>query len=463
MKRQEPDLPSTRTMRLIALALLTLAVLGLAPQAHAGSPADEEGTTRCALVKPTDDDTISILGRICDRRESPPVAVPDVAVTVEDADGNPVGEATSGADGTFVIDLPGTAIEHLGKSYTVVLDESTLPEGTKPDITTRTISINIDNDQTVLFPIGDAGPTGPGKAVEALQLVVGGLVFSVLLAMAALGLSMVFGTTGLTNFSHGELITFGALVAFFVDRLPGQIEVGGTDITVILAVIAAFVAGGVFGWLNDAALWRPLRHRGTGLVAMMIVSIGLSIFLRNIFQYFAGAQTRNYSQYGGVQPWEIGEILVTPKEVAVILIGMTVLVIATSLLQFTRLGKATRAVSDNPGLASATGINVERVISVVWIGGAALAGLAGALLGVTQGFDFQLGFRILLLVFAAVVLGGLGTIWGAIVGAFVIGIFTELSTLYINPEFKFVGALLLLIVILLIRPQGLLGKAQRIG
>ena len=338
-----------------------------------------------------------------------------------------------------------------------------MPEGTKPDITTRTISINIDNDQTVLFPIGDAGPTGPGKAVEALQLVVGGLVFSVLLAMAALGLSMVFGTTGLTNFSHGELITFGALVAFFVDRLPGQIEVGGTDITVILAVIAAFVAGGVFGWLNDAALWRPLRHRGTGLVAMMIVSIGLSIFLRNIFQYFAGAQTRNYSQYGGVQPWEIGQILVTPKEVAVIVIGMVVLVIATSLLQFTRLGKATRAVSDNPGLASATGINVERVISVVWIGGAALAGLAGALLGVTQGFDFQLGFRILLLVFAAVVLGGLGTIWGAIVGAFVIGIFTELSTLYINPEFKFVGALLLLIVILLIRPQGLLGKAQRIG
>ena len=456
-------MPSTRTMRLIALALMTLAVLGLAPQAHAGSPADEEGTTRCALVKPTDDDTISILGRICDRRESPPIAVPDVAVTVEDADGNPVGEATSGADGTFVIDLPGTAIEHLGKSYTVVLDESTLPEGTKPDITTRTISINIDNDQTVLFPIGDAGPTGPGKAVEALQLVVGGLVFSVLLAMAALGLSMVFGTTGLTNFSHGELITFGALVAFFVDQLPGQIEVGGTDITVILAVIAAFVAGGVFGWLNDAALWRPLRHRGTGLVAMMIVSIGLSIFLRNIFQYFAGAQTRNYSQYGGVQPWEIGEILVTPKEVAVILIGMTVLVIATSLLQFTRLGKATRAVSDNPGLASATGINVERVISVVWIGGAALAGLAGALLGVTQGFDFQLGFRILLLVFAAVVLGGLGTMWGAIVGAFVIGIFTELSTLFINPEFKFVGALLLLIVILLIRPQGLLGKAQRIG
>lgn len=454
----------TRTAQLAALALAIAALLLLAPPiAQAGEPTTASAAERCALVKPTDDDTISVLGRICDRRERPAVAVPDVSVTVEDASGNVVGEATSGPDGTFVVDLPGAAITHLGKSYTVVLDESTLPEDTKPEITTRTLTINIDNDQTVLFPIGAAGPEKPGKFIEALQLLVGGLVFSVILAMAALGLSMVFGTTGLTNFAHGELVTFGALVAFFVDRLPGQIAVGGADITVIVGVFAAFLISAVFGWLNDAALWRPLRHRGTGLVAMMIVSIGLSLFLRNIFQFFAGAQTRNYSQYGAVEPWEIGQILLTPKELIVILFGITVLIITTSLLQFTRLGKATRAVADNPALAAATGINVERVISIVWIGGAALAGLAGALLGVTQGFDFQVGFRILLLIFAAVVLGGLGTIWGAILGAFVIGLFIELTTLWIDAEFKFVGALVLLIVILLIRPQGLLGRAQRIG
>ncbi len=456
-------MPWTRTTRLIALALTTLALLLLAAPAQAASSAEEDGATKCALVKGTDDDTISILGRICDRREKPPIAVPGVVVTVEDADGNEIGEATSTEDGTFVIDLPGTSIEHLGKSYKVILDESTLPEGTKPEITSRTLTINIDNDQTVLFPVGDAGASKPSKLIEALQLAVGGLVFSVLLAMAALGLSMIFGTTGLTNFAHGELITFGALAAFFIDRLPGKIEVGGTEITVIVGVLFAFVMGAAFGWLNDTALWRPLRRRGTGLVAMMIVSIGLSLFLRNVYQYFAGAQTRNYSQYGAVKPWEIGQILLTPKELVVILLGLGVLVATTSLLQFTRLGKATRAVSDNPGLAASTGINVERVINIVWIGGAALAALAGALLGVTQGFDFQIGFRILLLVFAAVVLGGLGTIWGAIVGAFVIGLFTELSTLYIDPEFKFVGALILLIVILLIRPQGLLGRAQRIG
>jgi branched-chain amino acid transport system permease protein len=281
--------------------------------------------------------------------------------------------------------------------------------------------------------------------------------------MAALGLSMIFGTTGLTNFAHGELVTFGAIMAFAVDRFPGQITLGGVNITVVVGVLFAFVLSAAFGWLNDAALWRPLRRRGTGIIAMMIVSIGLSLFLRNLYQYFSGAQSQNYSQFSAVTPWEIGPLLITPKEVVVFLVAMAVLVTTTALLQYTRVGKATRAVADNPALSSATGINVERVIAIVWIGGAALAGLSGALLGLTQGFDYQIGFKLLLLVFAAVVLGGLGTIWGAIVGAFVIGTFTELTTVFVPAEFKFVGALLVMIVVLLIRPQGMLGRAERVG
>lgn len=434
-----------------------------ADSSAATAPANRAAAEKCALVTPTDDDTISILGRICDRREKPPVAVPEVSVTVEDSSGNEIGEAVSGVDGTFTVDLPGTPVEHLGKTYVVILDESTLPEDTKPDITERELTVNLDSDQTVIFPIGDAGPGDAGTLVQAIQLIVTGLVFSSILAMAALGLSMIFGTTGLTNFAHGELVTFGALVAFAVDRLPGSISVGGVNVTVIVGVLTAFVVSALFGWVNDATLWKPLRSRGTGVIAMMIVSIGLSIFLRNVFQYFAGAQSQNYSQYSSIEPWEIGSVLITSKEILVFAFAMLVLLLTTALLQFTRIGKATRAVSDNPALSAATGINVNRVIRIVWVGGAALAGLSGALLGVTQGFDYQTGFKILLLIFAAVVLGGLGTIWGAIVGAFIIGIFTELTTLLVPAEFKFVGALLLLIVILLIRPQGLLGKAQRVG
>ena len=443
------------------LAAVMLAMMALAGAAHAGVETSQGGPG-CVRPEPTDDDTLSILGVICDRRETPQVPVEGVSFTVEE-EGEVVDEATSGADGTFVIDLPGAPIDNLGKTLVVKLDDSSLPKDTEPDTLERTVTVNLDQDKSVLFGIGEASEAGSGFGAQAAQLVVGGIVFSVLLAMAALGLSMVFGTTGLTNFSHGELITFGALAAFAVDQLPGAIRIGGANITIAVAVVVAFVVSGAFGWLNDAALWRPLRRRGTGIIAMMIVSIGLSIFLRNVFQYVNGAQSQNYSQYSAIQPWEIGPILLTPKELIVSLAGMAVLLATVALLQFTRLGKAARAVADNPALSSATGINVERVINLVWIGGGALAGLSGALLGLTQGFDYQIGFKLLLLVFAAVVLGGLGTIWGAIVGAFIIGLFTELSTLLVPAEFKFVGALLLLIVVMLVRPQGLLGKAQRVG
>ncbi len=288
-------------------------------------------------------------------------------------------------------------------------------------------------------------------------------MFSLLLAMGALGLSMIFGTTGLTTFSHGELITIGALAAYLVDNLPGEIRIGGTNVTVAVAILFATVASAAFGYLNDRGLWRPLRHRGTGLIAMMVVSIGLSILLRSIYQYIAGASTHQYSQFSSPRPWKWGPVLVTPKDVFIVLFSLVVLVIVVVALQRTKLGKATRAVADNTALAAATGINVDRVISVVWIVGTMLAGLSGVLLGMTQGFDYQLGFKILLLVFAATVLGGLGTAWGAIVGALVIGLFVEVSTLFIPAELKFVGALVVLIVVLLIRPQGLLGKPQRVG
>ncbi len=455
---------SRSRLTVVGALLAFLAVLAPAIPAQAAVPAAESGG-RCTYEDHPDDE-IHIKGCLRDERDEPPSPVEGVAVTVEDESGAVIGEDTSDANGIFDVTLEGDPLQILGKTFIVKIDESTLPEGAglrDPDKVEVSIRFTTTGDQSVIFPIGDPLAGSSGKLTQALQLTVGGLVFSALLAMAALGLSMIFGTTGLTNFSHGELITFGAIVAFAIDRLPGQIAIGGANITVIVAVIGAFIVSAAFGWLNDAALWGPLRKRGTGVIAMMIVSIGLSLFLRNLYQYFAGAQSQNYSQYSAVTPWEIGPLLVTPKEVAVFLIAMAVLLATTALLQYTRLGKATRAVADNPALSSATGINVERVISVVWIGGAALAGLAGALLGLTQGFDYQIGFKLLLLVFAAVVLGGLGTIWGAIVGAFIIGLFTELTTLFVPAEFKFVGALLLLIVVLLIRPQGLLGRAQRVG
>jgi branched-chain amino acid transport system permease protein len=451
---------------------LVLALLVLGPAAAAASAASPGEQARAAAEKactkpaPRDDDSIHVTGCLSDTRETPPAPVEGVDISVEDESGKVVGEGASNAAGVFDIPLPGTALDNLGKTFTIKIDTETLPEGSAlrdPDKVELQQKINLDSDVFIAFPIGENPNAATGQAVQALQLTIGGIVFSLILAMSALGLSVIFGTTGLTNFAHGELITFGALMGFAVDGLPGKISLGGFEITIIVGVVAAFLLSAIFGWAQDKALWAPLRSRGTGVIAMMIVSIGLSIFLRNVFQYFAGGSTHNYSQYSAVQPWEIGPVLITPKEVIVAGIALVVLVLVSLALAYTRIGKATRAVADNPALAASSGINVERVISVVWTGGAALAGLSGVLLGVTQGFDFQIGFKILLLVFAAVVLGGLGTIWGALVGAFVIGIFIEVSTLIVPPELKFVGALVVLIVVLLIRPQGLLGKSQRVG
>jgi branched-subunit amino acid ABC-type transport system permease component len=449
-----------RVSLLVSLFLAIFAVVGVSPTM--ASPA---AGAACVKPPPRDDDTIHVQGCLRDKRGGGDEPVPGVTITVEDSDGTEVGTTTTDETGLFDLALPGATIDLIGTSFTIKIDTDTLPEGTAlqdPKQVSLKQKINLESDVFVTFPIDDK-PDVDTKFEQGLNLMITGIVFSLILAMAALGLSMIFGTTGLTNFAHGELMTFGALMAFGVDSLPGEIKVGGANITVIVALVVGFVLSGVFGWVNDRVLWRPLRKRGSGLIAMMIISIGLSIFLRNVYQYLAGAQNRNYSQYTDVKPINVGPVSFTLRDVFVASTALVVLVAVCLALQMTRLGKATRAVADNPALSASTGINVEGVINRVWIVGTALAGLSGVLLGITQGFNYQLGFKALLLVFAAVTLGGLGTIWGAIAGAFVIGIFIEVSTLWIPAELKYVGALVVLILVLLVRPQGILGRRERIG
>lgn len=262
-----------------ALLLMTmLIILGMAGSAQAAIP------SAAPVTSAEDDNIINVKGALVDTREKPPTPVEGVEISVEDDAGELVGEATSDANGEFSIPL-GEDIDVVGETYTIKLDTDTLPDGTElrnPDQVELERQVKISADISVTFPIGE-GTIGTGLGVRALQLAVGGLVFSLLLAMAALGLSMIFGTTGLTNFAHGELITFGAIVAFAIDRLPGNIVVGGANITMITGIAVAIVLSTLFGWAQDKALWKPLRQRGTGLIAAMIVSIGFSIFLRNLF------------------------------------------------------------------------------------------------------------------------------------------------------------------------------------
>ncbi len=381
-----------------------------------------------------------------------PTPVEGVGISISTPDGGEVGSAQTDREGRFSIPVEGAG------TYVVTIQEDTLPENTflrNPDQQSLEVTLAQGESRTVIFPLGPDTREVESSAERAPELLVNGLLFGLMIALASLGLSLIFGTTGLTNFAHGELVTFGAIVAWAFNVALGM--------PLILAAVLAVVVAGVFGWAQDSFFWRPLRRRGTGLIAMMIVSIGLAIFLRSLYQYFFGGGTRTYSSYVAQSGLQFGPVSVTPRDLFVMAIALLVLVGVTLALQRTRLGKATRAVADNPPLASASGINVDRVISVVWIGGAALAGLAGILLGITQQIEYQLGFKILLLVFAAVTLGGLGTIWGALVGSLIVGVFIEVSTLVVPAELKNVGALAVLILILLVRPQGILGRRERVG
>jgi len=199
---------------------------------------------------------------------------------------------------------------------------------------------------------------------------------------------------------------------------------------------------------------------------MMIVSIGVALAMRYFFLYLFGGALSAFRQYTlQPDPISIGPVDLPPRTLVIMALSVTVIVAVALFLLKARFGKAIRAVSDNPDLASSSGIDTDRVIMIVWILGSALAGLGGVLYGLEFGIKWDMGFTLLLLMFAAVTLGGLGNPFGALLGSLVIGIFVELWT-WVVPnanDLKTVGALFVLIVVLLVKPQGLLGTKERIG
>lgn len=377
--------------------------------------------------------------------------IPGVQVNVSNEEGF-VENAFTNDKGRWRVEVPNAG------TYTVILDTDTLPEGvalTDPDRTTVEITVGPSQTKSVLFPTGEANTASESTLDRALQLGFGGVIFGLTIALAAVGLSLIFGTTGLTNFSHGELVTFGALIAYFFNNLLG--------LPFIVAGLGAVIAGGLFGYFQDRFFWRWLRKRGTGLIAMLVISIGLGIFLRYVYLFIFGGSTRQYASFNGQPGISIGPIDVTPK--ALIAAGIAIVVLTGTVLwlRLTRIGKASRAIADNPALASASGIDVNRVVSIIWMAGAALAALSGVIYSLSNGINWIQGFQLLLLIFAGVTLGGLGTATGAIVGSIIVGTMIQLSTLVIPSELKNVGALGVLIIILMIRPQGILGRSERVG
>ena len=415
---------------LIMVASILTSIFGFAGFASAATPTFIQGTLVDSAKKPIAGVTISATGP-----------------------SNFSGESVSDTQGKWKIEVPAAAV------YEVSINQDQLPSGQAlTDPTRATIKANVISlgfDVTILFPIGP-GVEKATNLERSAQLLADGLILALVIALAALGLNLVFGTTGLTNFAHGELLTLGGLLTYYLSAIVG--------LKVIFAIpIAVALSAFIGGYLQDKLLWQPLRRRGTGLIAALIVSIGLAILIRYFFLFIFGGDTRQLPEYAGQAGLSLGLVSITPKSIITSSIGLAMLVGATLWLSRSHMGKASRAVADNPALASSSGIEVERVIRAVWILGATLASFAGIMVTVNQGVSFVMGQDLLLLIFAAVTLGGLGTINGALIGSLVIGVSIQLSTLFIPTELKYVGALVILIIILLVRPQGILGKKGRIG
>ena len=229
----------------------------------------------------------------------------------------------------------------------------------------------------------------------------------------------------------------------------------------LLGAVIVVAICALSGYVQDRLIWGPLRRRGLGLTPLTVVTIGLSLALEYVYQFFFGGTIHSVSDSIQV---ETGPLDLTPIAYLAMAISVVVLVVVGLILQRTRIGRATRAVSDNRSLAAASGIDVDGIIRLVWTVAMGLAGLAGILYALVYGgIAWNTGQSLLLLVFAAVTLGGLGTAFGALVGSLVIGLVVQLSALFLAGDAKFATALVILILVLLLRPQGILGRRERVG
>ena len=285
------------------------------------------------------------------------------------------------------------------------------------------------------------------------QTTVNGLISASYFALGAVGLTLVYGTLKLVNFAHGDLLTLGAYVAFVTNVSLG--------LPILVAVLCSVAGVAAFGLATERVMWRPMRAKGAGLLQLLIMALGLAFVIRYTIQFFAGTQPRSLDVDVTSSTSFIG-LRIGETQLIVVIAGFAVLLAVGAMLRLTTLGKQMRALSDNFELAEVAGINTDRVVLATWIFAAGLAGLAGVLYTSAIGnMTPNLGFFLLLSLFAAVILGGIGNAYGALAGGVLLGLTQEWSTLVIDARWKLAVGFAVLILVLVVRPQGLFGRRER--
>ena len=283
-----------------------------------------------------------------------------------------------------------------------------------------------------------------------VQTLIFGLALGGVIAISAVGLTLSYGVTRFINFAYGEFLTLGAYLT---------IALASAGLGLLPSVAVSVLLVGASGVVMARVFYDPLMRRG--LLPLIVTSVGLAFVLDNLVQMFAGSNPERFP-VPLMRPWNFGQIFVPREQVFTLAVALLAMLSVHLLLRYTMIGKKMRAVADDPDLARAAGIRAARVLSATWFASAAIGALGGVLLAVTQvTIDPGMGWHFLLVVFSAVLLGGIGSPYGAMVGGLVIGLAVELGATYVAADYAYSFAFVVLIVVLILRPSGLAGGARR--
>ena len=284
-----------------------------------------------------------------------------------------------------------------------------------------------------------------------------GLLLGIIISVASVALSLLYGVTRIVNFAHGEIIALGAIMTlFFSNPIDSRVlfldRYSPLGMNFTFSIIISIIICGIFGGLLEIFLFKPLRKSEVGNIAVLVVTIGLSIFFRHIYLLFATGKVQNFPlELERRQTYLFFDM--TPRNFQVLIAGLAVIIFIGLFLSYTKIGKAMRAVRDSNELANISGINSDNIILFTWVSSSMLAGLAGIFQAIINDVRYNMGFLILLLIFAGTVLGGIGTSFGAMVGGLLIGIFVQVSValpfMEGHTEAKNAVALAIMILILL--------------
>ena len=286
---------------------------------------------------------------------------------------------------------------------------------------------------------------------DVTQLGINGLSLGAIYALGAVGLTLVYGILKLVNFAHGDFLTFGAYMAYLVNVTWG--------LPLVLGIAFAIATTALLGILLEKVMWAPMRGRGAGMLQLLLMTIGLAFVIRYGIQFVWGTELRQLD-VNNTDTVNFLDLRIGRTQLIVILVGFATLIATGLMLRATLLGKRMRALSDDLDLAETSGIDTSRVILYTWVFAAGLAGLAGVFAGALTQLNPELGFELLLPIFAAVVLGGIGNAFGALAAGIVLGVVIEWSTFIVAPGLKLAVGFLILIIVLIIRPQGIFGQAR---